>query len=192
MTKILVRLAGLSVAVLFAVVLFAVVLFAAPVPAQQGSAGRVHVKLPAYKGAIAIDTIMFVTDHDASAAAVWSAASRVFYDARIATDLRDSAGGIIGTTKYVKSSYMGNVPMSKVLNCGTSITGPNADNFRINIALVAIVSPVNATKSKLGVGFVGSGMDMRGSSTDPVICASTGVFEGDFAVRVKKILAAAP
>ena len=170
----------------------AAVLFGGVAGAQQPAGGRVHVKLPAYKGTIAIDTVMFVTDHEASAAAVWSAASRVFYDAKIATDLRDSVGGVVGTTKYVKSTYMVNFPMSKVLNCGMSITGPNADNFRINIALVAIVSQVSATKTKLGVGFVGSGLDMRGSSTDPVVCASTGQFEGDFSAKVKKILAAAP
>ena len=182
MMKTLIRSTGLAAAVLCATA----------AGAQQSSSGRVHVKLPAYKASIAIDTILIVTDHEASAAAVWSAASRVFYDAKIATDLRDSVGGVVGATKYVKSSYMGTVPMSKVLNCGTSITGPNADNFRINIALVAIVSQVSATKSKLGIGFVGSWLDMRGSSADPVVCASTGQFEGEFSARVKTILAAAP
>ena len=44
----------------------------------------------------------------------------------------------------------------------------------ISLALVAIVSGQPGDKAKLGVGFVGSGLDMRGSSTDPVICASTG------------------
>jgi hypothetical protein len=182
MTKILIRVTCLVLAALVA----------GSAGGQQSAIPRVSVKLPAYKGTIAIDTIMFVTDHEASAAAVWSAASRVFYDAKIATDLRDSVGGVVGTTKYVKSSYMGNVPMSKVLNCGTSITGPNADNFRINIALVAIISQVSAAKAKLGVGFVGSGLDMRGNSTDPVICASTGQFEADFAAKVNKILTASP
>jgi hypothetical protein len=169
----------------------ALVLAAGAAHAQQ-PAQRVHVKLPAYRQAIAIDTIMFVTDHEVSAGVLWAAAAKVFYDYKIATDLRDSAGGVVGTTKYVKSSYLINFPMSKVLNCGTSITGPNADNFRISLALVAIVSQTAQSKSKLGVGFVGSGLDMRGSSSDPVVCASTGQFEGDFADRVRKILKGAP
>lgn len=176
---------------ILSLVLAAAVAIGSAAGAQAG-AGRVHVKLPAYRGTIAIDTIMFVTDHEASAAAVWTAASRVFYDAKIATDLRDSVGGVVGTTKYVKSAYLGSFPMAKVLNCGMSITGPNADNFRINIALVAIISQVSATKSKLGIGFVGSGLDMRGNSTDAVVCASTGQYEADVAAKVRKILAAAP
>lgn len=163
---------------------------AAPLGAQAPA--RVRVILPAYKHAVAIDTIMMVTDHDAPAAKVWAAAARVFYDYKMPTDLRDSVGGLIGNTKYIKSTYLVNFPMSKVLNCGTSITGPNADNFRISLALVAIVAAQPGDKAKLGVGFVGSGLDMRGSSTDPVICASTGQIEADFADRVGKLLKAAP
>ena len=166
----------------------AAVLLTRSAEAQQSAAIRVHVKLPAYRQAVAIDTVMFVTDHEASGAALWAAAARVFYDYKISTDLRDSVGGVVGTAKYVKSSFMMNFPMSRVLNCGMSITGPNADNFRINMALVAIISQVGPSKSKLGVGFVGSGLDMRGSSTDPVVCASTGQIEADFAQRVTKLL----
>lgn len=172
--------------------LFAAACVVAPVGHAQQAPIRVRVTFPAYRQAVAIDTVMFVTDHDASAGKVWAAAARVFYDYKIATDLRDSVAGTVGVTKYVKSSYMVNLPMSRVLNCGTSITGPNADNFRITLALVAIVSQVGPDKTKLGVGFVGSGLDMRGSSSDPVICASTGHIEGDFAERVTKILKAAP
>ena len=164
---------------------------AAAVQAQQ-PAMRVRVVLPAYRHPVAIDTIMFVTEHDAPAAAVWKAAEKVFYDMKITTDTRDSVRGVVGIVKYVKSSYMGNERMSKVFNCGQSITGPNADNFRINIALVAIVSAKSPAKSQLGVGFAGSGLDMRGSSSDPIVCASTGWIEADFAERVKKILKGAP
>ena len=165
--------------------------FAAAAGAQS-SPIRVRVTLPAYRSAVAVDTIMFVTDQDGSAGQVWTAAAKVFYDYKIATDLHDSTGGVVGTTKYVKSSYMVTFPMSRVLNCGMSITGPNADNFRISLALVAIVSQTGPDKTKLGIGFVGSGLDMRGSSSDPVICASTGQLEGDFSDRVKKILKASP
>ena len=163
---------------------------AAAVRAQQDN--RIRVLLPAYRQAVTLDTIMFVTDQEGPATKVWAAAARVFYDYKIPTDLRDSIAGTVGTTKFVKSTYMVNFPMSKVLNCGSSITGPNADNFRISLALVARVSQVGPDRTKLGVGFVGSGLDMRGNSTDPVVCASTGQLESDFAARVKKILAMAP
>lgn len=153
---------------------------------------RVRVTIPAYRQAIAMDTILVVSVQEMPAANVWSAAAKVFYDYKIPTDLRDSVAGTVGATRYVKSTFLANFNMSRVLNCGTSITGPNADNFRINLALVAIVSPSGPARAQLGVGLVGSGVDMRGSSSDPVVCASTGYLEADFADRVRKILKSAP
>ncbi|MBM4193832.1 MAG: hypothetical protein FJ202_05565 [Gemmatimonadetes bacterium] len=163
---------------------------AQPATGQSAVGGiKVRVSLPAYRQPVALDTMLFVTEHEVPAGKVWSAAERVFYDYKIATDKRDSVEGVIGTTRYVKSTYFQKFPMSQVFNCGMSITGPNADNFRLSIAMVAIVSPVSSTKSRLGIGMVGSGLDMRGSSTNPVVCATTGRAEADFADRVKKILA---
>ena len=153
----------------------------------QGPA-RVRVVLPAFTQPIAMDTIISLTEFEAPAGRVWSAAARVFYDYKIPTDVRDSARGVVGTVAYTKSSYFQDFMMSAVLNCGMSITGPNADNFRITSALVAIVFPGEAGKTRLGVGFVGSGVDMRGHASDPVICASTGRVESDVANRVRVLL----
>lgn len=155
-------------------------------------APHVRVILPGFGTPIAIDTILALTDHDAPPDRVWTAAARVFDDYRVATDIRDSLRRVVGATRYVKSSSMAGFTMSAVLECGSSMTGPNADNFRITSALVAVVRPGPAGKTVLGIGFIGSGRDVRGSSTDPVKCASTGRLETDFAERVRKLLRAAP
>ena len=163
---------------------------AAAVGAQTPT--RVRAVLPAYREPIALDTIMLVSDQDAPAGKVWAAAEKVFYDLKIPTDTRDSAKGVIGVVRYTRSGMMDGKAMSQVLSCGISITGPNADNFRINMVLIAIVTAVSPTTSKLGVAYVGSGLDMRGSSTNPVMCNTTGRLEIDFAERVKKRLLASP
>jgi hypothetical protein len=168
------------------------VLVAAGTLAAQGPM-RVRVVLPAYHEPIALDTVMRVTEYEATPGKLWSTAEKVFYDLKISTDTRDSVRGVIGNTNYVKSGMMTGKPMSMVLNCGLSITGPNADNFRINMVLMAMVLPgATPTTTKLGVAYVASGMDMRGSSSNPVQCATTGIVEQDFAARVKKIIATAP
>ena len=175
----------------FAAMLFAAsAVAAADVCAQTPT--RIRAVLPAYREPIALDTIMLVTDQDAPAGKVWAAAEKVFYDLKIPTDTRDSVKGVIGVVKYTRSGMMDGKAMSQVLSCGISITGPNADNFRINMVLMAIITVTSPTTSKLGVAYVGSGLDMRGSSTNPVMCNTTGRLEIDFAERLKKRLLASP
>ena len=66
---------------------------------------RVRVLLPAYRQAIAIDTIMFVTDQEAPAAKVWAAAAKVFYDYKIANpnlalwEIGNSVPGVLRVQK---------------------------------------------------------------------------------------------
>jgi hypothetical protein len=164
----------------------------AAVPARtalaQRAPTRVRAVLPAYTVPIAIDTIMQRTPLDATPGAVWSAAAKVFYDLKIATDVRDSASGVVGVTKLNKSSFFANEPMSKLFSCGSDMTGPRADSHRIGIVLVAIVTPLSAEKTELGVGFIGSAIDLRGTSSNPVACAPTGRMEAMFAEKVQKIL----
>lgn len=154
----------------------------------QRQPSRVRVVLPAYRTPIALDTIMQHFPVDATPGAVYTAAAKAFYDLKISVDTKDSLQGVIGITHLLKSSFLAGEAMGKLLNCGMGITGPNADNFRINLALVAIITPLTPEKTELGVAFIGSGTDMRGASTDPVACAPSGVMEKLFADRVKKIL----
>lgn len=150
-------------------------------------AQRVWVVLPAYQGPIAIDTIMLVTEHNAPAGRVYSSLAKVFQDLGIPVDTRDSFALVFGNKRFAKSSMAGEA-MSRALNCGTGLTGPNADNFRITMALIAIVRPNGSANSKLGVGFIGSGLDMRGAAANAVACASTGWIEKEIATRVNKVV----
>lgn len=158
----------------------------------QRAPARVRAVLPAYRTPIALDTIMQRTTFQASAGAVWKAAEKVFYDLKISTDTRDSSQGVIGVTKLNKSGVMAGQPMSRLFNCGLDMTGPKADIYRISVVLMAIVTPQAEGKAELGVAFIGSGLDVRGSSSDPVACAPTGVMEKKFADDVAKILTPAP
>jgi hypothetical protein len=175
---------------LIRVAIFSLSLGLAPSVLAQASPA-VRVVLPGYGTPIAVDTILAFSNHDAPPQRVWAAVARVFDDYRIAPDIRDSARLVVGATRYVKSTSMANFAMSAILECGSSLTGPNADNFRITSALVAVVRAAPGGTTVLGIGFIGSGRDVQGSSTDPVKCASTGRLEADLADRVRKLLRAA-
>jgi hypothetical protein len=170
------------------VTLLAAVLLAAAQAEGQRAPTRVRAVLPAYRTPIALDTIMQRTPLEATPGAVWSAAAKVFYDLKLSTDVRDSVSGAVGVTKYNKSSFFADQAMSRLFSCGNDMTGPRADSHRISIVLVAIVTPLTAEKTELGVAFIGSALDMRGTSNDPVACAPTGRMEAIFAERVQKIL----
>jgi hypothetical protein len=72
------------------------------------------------------------------------------------------------------------------------MTGPNADNYRLDIAFVAIIDKDGATGTRLRVGAIGSGMDVAGNAKDPVACASSGLLESKLLEVVKSYIAKNP
>lgn len=176
------------VAVRCAAVLLALAV-AAPVAAQTPIVARLRVQLPAYRSPVIMDTLVMPAEHDAPYAAAWAAAERVFYELKISTDKRDSAQGVLAATRYTKSSNMAGQAMSRFMNCGMGMTGPNADHYRISMAVAVLLTPISPTRTRIGVGLAASGMNMQGASTDPVMCGSSGRLESDFLARFKKALA---
>jgi hypothetical protein len=76
--------------------------------------------------------------------------------------------------------------MSKSFACGEGALGPHADAFRLEIAIVVWVKPVEGG-SKLGVATVASGRDVSGVFRGPQGCTSTGNIEQKILDRVQKV-----
>ena len=115
--------------------------------------------------------------------------SMSFEELKIPVDTRDSNAGVVGNSRIIKLRSFGGAPMSRLLNCGSGMTGPNADSWRIYITVLAFVEGKGSDKSVLRVGFIAGAQDIQGASKDPVACGTTGAFEMMFADRVKKRLA---
>lgn len=47
----------------------------------------------------------------------------------------------VGNSYFSKTSRLGGAPLSRYLECGSTMTGPAADNFPITISLVSVVAP---------------------------------------------------
>ena len=151
-------------------------------------AGRVRVSLPGFTAPIALDTVATVTEINAPIGKVWAAAADAMKQFAIPVDVRDSLAGLVGSTSFAKSRSIGGAQMSASFNCGTGITGPNADNYRINLAVMAMMEAISPEKTKLLVAVVGSATDVQGSSKDPVTCATTGTLEGKIEKHIKTYL----
>jgi hypothetical protein len=58
-----------------------------------------------------------------------------------------------------------------------STMGQNADSFRLTIVFLALLDPVDASHTKLRVGFVAGAEPVSGPRGNAVQCGSTGVIE---------------
>ena len=80
---------------------------------------------------------------------------------------------------------LGKDRVSKSLGCGDGLTGPNADNYYVYLRLQIALSPLPDSRTSLAMAFGGEAVDIPGSQTERVACASTGDFERRLAKRLQ-------
>ncbi|MGQ0641742.1 MAG: hypothetical protein ACT4P6_13415 [Gemmatimonadaceae bacterium] len=146
--------------------------------ALDAQAYRARVRLPAYPAVIALDTIAIRSDVSGARGEVFQvAAAALEHEFKIELRLRDSTAGVVGNLEIVKLRRLGNAAMSRYVSCGSGMTGPNADSYRIFLAIAAFVDSLSAGKTRLGVALAASAQDLQGSAKQPIACGSTGAVE---------------
>lgn len=166
----------------------AVLLLAVATGAAQSQNYRAAVGVRGFDGPVALDTIALEYTVAAPPGAVYHALDDAFKGFGIPVTTRDSAGGVMGNAAYRRSRTLANAPASKYLNCGAGMTGLNADEMRLTIAIIAIVDPDKAGGTRLRIGMVATAEDVIGQSRPAIGCGSTGRLEGAIADVVKKKL----
>jgi hypothetical protein len=68
------------------------------------------------------------------------------------------------------------MPLSKYFNCGSELAGPNADHYRLLLAVAAFVDSTSGG-TRVRVSMAAGANDIEGSSKRPVNCASNGTLE---------------
>lgn len=155
--------------------------------AHAQTAFRARVGLRGYRDPIAMDTLASEYTVNAPTGKAFAAAVQVFKTLGFNATVRDSAGGLIGNEEFNRTRTLVGSQMSTWLNCGSGMTGPNADNYRITIALMIMVDPAANNTTRMRIGMVGSGANIVGNSTDPVACGTTGRLEERIAQLIKNI-----
>jgi len=148
---------------------------ASPIVAQV--APRIVVRMRPFTAPIVLDTLARTHDVERAPAAVLDAAVAAFESFKIKTEIIDSARGIVANLKFVKTGRLGGVQLSRFVNCGMGITGPNADGSRVTLAIAVLVDPLSGARARFGIAIVGSAINMTGNSVEPNACLSTGVLE---------------
>ena len=108
---------------------------------------------------------------------VFDALKPVYEELGIPVALSDPSTGRFGNQDFWKTRKLGTEPISSYLNCGTSIMGPAADNYRVYMSLVSLVRPDGHGETNLETAFTGSARNMEGTTSDLVACGTTGRLE---------------
>jgi hypothetical protein len=122
----------------------------------------------------------------ASAGAVFFAARQVFFELKIPTPIADSARGYLINGRFVKLRSLAGSPLSTHVDCGSGMTGPNADSFRVTMAFAALVDPISPNTSRLRLTVLAGAESTEGVSKGAVACASTGVLEERFLETIRE------
>ncbi|MBM4194935.1 MAG: hypothetical protein FJ202_11225 [Gemmatimonadetes bacterium] len=166
---------------------FATVLLAVAV-ATRSAGAQVRITLPSWHEPIVLDTLKQDYPLNAEPAAVYSAVLKAFGELEIPTGRTDSKAGIVGSERFEKTRNLAKAPLSRWFSCGESATGPNADAYRLSIAIAAWVQPSAGGGTTLGVAAVASAQDFGGVAKRPTQCGSTGLLEQRIATTVEKLL----
>ena len=156
--------------------------------AGTASAQSIRVTLPAWTEPVLLDTLR--QEHQLSAApgVVFAATRKTFAEFRIPVKHADSTVGTISSDKFETGRALAGAIMSRSFGCGETAIGPNADSYRLSIAIAVWVKPGKDGGSLLSVAAAASGRDPAGVYGHPRGCATTGWIEQKIATTVEKLL----
>jgi hypothetical protein len=147
---------------------------------------RARVTLPAFETTIVMDTLAVPYDVAAPVTDVFRSTVTVFRNLQIPIEVQDSARRLVGHLKMRRSGSLAGAHLSQYFNCGMGMTGPNADFYRLYIALLVLLDPKGADSTKMGIALIATGQDMQGSSKGPVKCGSLGSLEAKLARLIRQ------
>ena len=149
------------------------VLGACSVGAQRPTA----VRLPGHSAPVPLDSGAVDTVLPASAGAVFFAARQVFFELKIPVPIADSTRGYLINGRFIKLRELAGFPLSTYLNCGSGMTGPNADSFRVTMAIAAFVDGTGPNASRLRLTVLAGAESTEGVSKSAIACGTSGLLE---------------
>jgi hypothetical protein len=108
---------------------------------------------------------------------VFEAMAAVYRELEVPVVVNDPTTGRMGNTDFWKSHRLGGQSISSYLNCGSSITGSAADDYRVYMSLISAVRPDASGGSALEIAFTATARNMEGTTADRVACGTTGRLE---------------
>jgi hypothetical protein len=153
----------------------------------------VAVETQSSRGEVIIrrDDFVAVNELQAPRAAAWQQLLEVWREVGLPEPVVDARGFTLSLAQGALHRRLGPERLSTYLNCGSSISGLNADTHRVRLTMQALLEPSGTDASRLHLRVDATAQSMEGASTALQQCTSNGTLEGLITRRVRERLAAA-
>jgi hypothetical protein len=109
----------------------------------------------------------------------------VYKDLEIPTKRLDPAARVAGNDLFKARRKLGGGPMQAYVDCGGSLSQPNAETFEMELGVVSAVAALPAGGSTITTTITAAGHDPMFGRDRQMRCASTGEFERRLAALVR-------
>ncbi len=120
-----------------------------------------------------------------SPAEVFRKTRHVYETLKLKAPLVDSVGGILGNPGFKHTGALAGARMSSWIRCGEGLTGPNADTWRITMALLSSVERVAEDTTRLRTVIVSTASNLAEGGRTPMPCTSSGQLEAQIHSKVQ-------
>lgn len=165
--------------------LLVAIIMAPGLSAQQKQGTQLRIAGPTTW--VRIDTVGTWVLVPGSTAHVYHAAGEAYKLLKVKTDLVDSLAGQIGSIGFTQTGSFAGRRMSAWIRCGEGITGPNADQWRVSMAILSGVERVSKDTTRIRTVVVASARNMTGGASPPMMCVTTGGLEERINMQVVAI-----
>jgi hypothetical protein len=106
---------------------------------------------------------------------------------KLKTNVADSVTGLFGNSGFLQSGSLAGRRMSSWIRCGEGITGPNADNWRVSMAILSSVEQAGTDSARVRTVVVASARNIAEGSAQPMMCSSSGQLEEAINLKVQSL-----
>lgn len=136
-----------------------------------------------------LDTVGTLEAVSGTADQVFDALIAVYADLHLPVTDPDKEEHRVGVRGAKCMRQIGKAQISRFLDCGSGMTGPNADSYRITLTVISSIKVELPTRASIATFVTAEAVDMSGTASDRLGCTSTGHLEAELTKRVKLKLA---
>ena len=123
---------------------------------------------------------------------VWPALVLAYADMGIDPSVADRGAGRYGNGNFLAPKRIAGRNLGEFFNCGSGLTGPYIENGRLTANVVTTVQAGPDGTTTLASTYASGTLRRNdGTSTDPIVCSSTGALEEALRRGIEKRVAAA-
>ena len=159
-------------------------LLVTPLAAQQGT----QLRIAGATTWVRIDTVGTWVIVPGTTAQVFAATNETLKSLKIKVDMVDSLAGLIGSLGFLQTGSFAGNRLSAWIRCGEGITGPNADSWRVSMAILSGVERVTKDTTRLRTVVVASARNMTGGASPPMMCVTSGRLEEKINLQVQALM----